>query len=184
MAATPSVCDFGWPAPDFALPATDGRDYRLADIAGPNGTLIMFICNHCPYVLSVLDHILRDGRDLQTLGVGVAAICANDAETYPADSFENMALLAQKHEFSFPYLHDQDQSVARAYDAACTPDFFGFNDDLQLQYRGRLIAPGYDAAQPETGRDLYGAMTRIADTGQGPREQVPSMGCSIKWKRV
>ena len=182
MAATPPVCDFDWPAPDFTLPATDGQSYSLQDIAGENGTLIMFICNHCPYVLAVIDRITRDAKDLQALGVGVAAICSNDAVAYPDDSFDKMKLLAEKHGFTFPYLHDEDQSVARAYDAACTPDFFGFNRDLGLQYRGRLDASRKESGPTDLRRDLYEAMKQVAETGKGPAEQVPSMGCSIKWK--
>ena len=182
MAATPPVCDFDWPAPDFTLPATDGQSYSLQDIAGENGTLITFICNHCPYVLAVIDRITRDAKDLQALGVGVAAICSNDAVAYPDDSFDKMKLLAEKHGFTFPYLHDEDQSVARAYDAACTPDFFGFNRDLGLQYRGRLDASRKESGPTDLRRDLYEAMKQVAETGKGPAEQVPSMGCSINWK--
>ncbi len=182
MAAIPPVCDFGWKAPDFTLPATDGKTYSLADIRGPNGTLIMFICNHCPYVLAVMDRIVRDARDLQALGIGVAAISANDAEAYPADSFENMKKMAEERGFTFPYLYDESQDVARAYDAVCTPDFFGFNADDELQYRGRLDESRKEAAPPDARRDLYEAMKQVARTGQGPREQIPSMGCSIKWK--
>ena len=182
MAATLPVCDFDWPAPDFRLPATDGRVYRRDDIAGESGTLIMFICNHCPYVLAVLDRIVRDARDLQALGIGVAAICANDAESHPADSFENMARMAEERAFPFPYLHDEEQSVARAHGAACTPDFFGFNRDLGLQYRGRLDASRRSAGPADLRRDLFEAMKRVAETGHGPAEQIPSTGCSIKWK--
>jgi len=182
MAVSTPVCDFGWPAPDFDLPATDGRRYRLADIAGPKGTLIMFICNHCPYVKSVLDRILRDAADLQALGLGVAAISANDAAAYPEDSFDNMTALARWLAFPFPYLYDADQTVARAYGAACTPDFFGFDATGGLQYRGRLDASGRQPAPPNARRELYEAMAQVAATGQGPAEQIPSMGCSIKWK--
>jgi peroxiredoxin len=182
MAATPPVCDFGWKAPDFTLPATDGKTYALADIAGPRGTLIMFICNHCPYVLAVLDRILRDARDLQAMGVGVAAICSNDATTHPDDSFDNMRAMAEQHGFPFPYLHDESQDVARAWDAACTPDFFGLNADGALQYRGRLDASGRNPAPEGAERELFEAMRLIAETGEGPRDQTPSMGCSIKWK--
>ncbi|NNE82188.1 MAG: thioredoxin family protein [Silicimonas sp.] len=181
-AAQPPVCDFGWKAPDFTLPATDGRTLSLSDIAGPNGTLVMFICNHCPFVLAVLDRMIRDARDLAPLGVGVAAICSNDATSHPADSFENMAKMAQDRDFPFPYLHDEDQSVARAYDAVCTPDFFGFNGDLELQYRGRLDASRGVAGPADLRRDLFEAMRAVAETGQGPRDQIASMGCSIKWK--
>jgi peroxiredoxin len=182
MPVTPPVCDFGWPAPPFRLPATDGRVYCREDIAGPKGTLVMFICNHCPYVLAVLDRIIRDGRELAALGVGVAAICSNDADAYPADGFDRMAVLARERDFPFPYLHDGDQSVARAYGAACTPDFFGFDAQGGLQYRGRLDASGRQAGPPDAPRELFEAMEQVAETGHGPRDQVPSMGCSIKWK--
>lgn len=182
MAVTPPVCDFGWKAPDFALPSTDGKTVTLADVAGPRGTLVMFICNHCPYVLAVLDRIIRDARDLQELGVGVVAISSNDAVTYPQDSFDKMKAMATARAFPFPYLYDEDQSVARAYDAACTPDFFGFNADGGLQYRGRLDASRKEAGPPDLHRDLHDAMKQVAETGNGPADQIPSMGCSIKWK--
>ncbi len=181
VALNPPVCDFDWPAPDFTLPATDGKTYRLADIQGENGTLIMFICNHCPFVLAIIDRIVRDGRDLQALGVGVAAICSNDARSYPADSFENMAKMATEQGFSFPYLHDEDQRIARAYHAVCTPDFFGFNKDLGLQYRGRLDASRMEPAPADQRRELFEAMRQIAETGRGPDDQIASIGCSIKW---
>ncbi len=182
MAATPPVCNFNWPAPGFSLPATDGKTYRLDDIAGENGTLLMFICNHCPYVLAILDRIIRDAEELKELGIGVAAICSNDAISYPADSFDNMTRMAAERSFPFPYLHDENQSVARNYDAACTPDFFGFNRDLGLQYRGRLDASRNVAGPVDLRRDLFEAMKQVAETGQGPREQIASIGCSIKWK--
>ncbi|MCT8329307.1 thioredoxin family protein [Albidovulum sediminis] len=182
MAATPPVCDFGWKAPAFSLPATDGKTYALSNVAGPKGTLVMFICNHCPYVLAVLDRILRDARDLQGLGIGVAAICANDAVAYPDDSFPEMRRMAEAKGFPFPYLHDESQAVARAWGAACTPDFFGLNAAGELQYRGRLDASGRMPGPADARRDLYEAMKAIAETGRGPAEQVPSMGCSIKWK--
>jgi peroxiredoxin len=178
MAVTPPVCDFDWLAPDFTLPASDGKTYSLSDVKGEKGTLVMFICNHCPYVKSIMDKIIRDAQDLQKLGIGVVAINSNDAETYPEDSFANM----QKLDLPFPYLHDETQAVARAYDAACTPDFFGFNADMGLQYRGRLDASGRNAGPDDLKRDLYEAMKQVAKTNQGPREQIPSMGCSIKWK--
>lgn len=184
MAAIPPVCDFGWSAPDFTLPATDGKTYSYGDIAGPNGTLVMFICNHCPYVLAVLDRIIRDARDLASLGIGVVAISSNDAESYPQDSFEHMREMAEAKGFPFPYLYDESQDVARAYDAVCTPDFFGFNADGELQYRGRLDESRKETAAPDVRRDLFEAMKQVAETGEGPRDQIPSMGCSIKWKAV
>jgi peroxiredoxin len=180
--ATPPVCDFGWKAVDFELPATDGKTYTLSDIAGPKGTLIMFICNHCPYVIGVLDRLVLDGGALAEHGIGVAAICSNDPVTYPEDSFEKMAEMAKREGFPFPYLHDESQTVARAYDAVCTPDFFGFNAGLELQYRGRLDGAGRGTRSDSDPRDLFDAMVEIAQTSQGPRDQVPSMGCSIKWK--
>lgn len=183
MATTPAVCDFGWSAPAFTLPATDGKTYALNDIAGKNGTLVAFICNHCPYVKAILDRLVRDATELQTLGIGVAAISANDARAYPEDSFENMGRVASAASFPFPYLYDESQEVARAYDAQCTPDFFGFNADLKLQYRGRLDASGARPAAPDVRRDLFEAMRLVSETGQGPVDQVPTMGCSIKWAR-
>jgi peroxiredoxin len=184
MAVETPICDFGWKAPDFRLPATDGKTYALADIRGPNGTLIVFICNHCPYVKGVIDRIVRDAAALQELGIGVAAICANDADSYPEDSFENMGEFARANGFAFPYLHDESQAVARAYDAVCTPDFFGFDAGLGLQYRGRLDASRREAGAADLKRELYQAMKGVAETGRGPEHQTPSMGCSIKWKPV
>jgi peroxiredoxin len=182
MAVSPPVCDFGRKAPDFALRGTDGRIWRLSDVAGPRGTLIMFICNHCPYVQAVIDRIVRDARDLRSLGIGVAAISANDPLQYPEDGFENMKAEALRHGFPFPYLFDESQDVARAYGAACTPDFFGYNSRSELQYRGRLDSSGRQPAAADSRRELYEAMKRVAQTGEGPRDQVPSVGCSIKWK--
>ena len=182
MADVPPVCEFDWPAPDFRLPATDGRTYTRNELLGPNGLLVMFICNHCPYVLAVIDKIVRDAADLQALGIGVAAICSNDAEAYPQDSFDRMREMADAKSFPFPYLHDADQTVARAFGAVCTPDFFGFNADLGLQYRGRLDASRREQGPDDLRRELYEAMKEVAETGRGPAEQVPTMGCSIKWK--
>ena len=182
MAVTTPVCDFGWNAPDFTLPSTDGEKISLSKVAGANGTLIMFICNHCPYVVSALDRIVSEAREVQQLGIGVAAICSNDAISYPADSFENMIRFSRDADFSFPYLRDEDQSVAQAFGASCTPDFFGFNSDLGLQFRGRLDSAGRQPVTKDTERDLHEAMTMIAQTGKGPKNQVPSIGCSIKWK--
>lgn len=182
MAARAPICDFGWKAPAFRLPATDGKVYTLEDVRGERATLLAFICNHCPYVQAVIDRLVRDAAALAEFGVATAAICANDATTHPDDSFDNMRRFAEAHRFAFPYLHDESQQVARAYDAVCTPDFFGFNADLALQYRGRLDESGIRPAGPEAKRELYEAMRQIAETGQGPREQAPAMGCSIKWK--
>jgi peroxiredoxin len=182
VSLNPPACDFGWPAPPFDLPGTDGRRHALAELAGPKGLLVMFICNHCPYVKAILDRLLRDCRELQALGIGVVAISANDPAAYPEDSFENMKRLAQDKGFPFPYLFDEDQSVARAYDAICTPDFFGFNHRLELQYRGRFDASRKETAPADARRELFEAMKQVADTGRGPAEQIPSIGCSIKWR--
>ncbi|UXU74547.1 MULTISPECIES: thioredoxin family protein [unclassified Paracoccus (in: a-proteobacteria)] len=182
MAVSPPVCDFGAKAPDFALPDPDGRIFRLGDIAGPRGTLVMFICNHCPYVQAVADRIRRDAAELQQLGIGVVAISSNDIEAYPEDAPEMMKAEAARHGFTFPYLYDETQEVARAYGAECTPDFFGYNARLELQYRGRLDASGRAPAALDARRELFEAMRQIAETGQGPRDQVASIGCSIKWK--
>ncbi|HUF56859.1 MAG TPA: thioredoxin family protein [Thermohalobaculum sp.] len=173
--------DIGGKAPDFRLPGTDGRDHALGDIAGARGTVIAFICNHCPYVLAVIDRIEREAEALREEGIGFAAICANDAERYPDDSFENMQAFAERHGLSFPYLRDESQEVARAYDAACTPEFHGFDPDLVLRYRGRLDASGRQPAAPDTRRELHEAMLAIAG-GRSPGEQHAAMGCSIKWK--
>jgi peroxiredoxin len=176
------VCDFGWPAPDFDLPGVDGKRYSLKEVAGPNGLLVMFICNHCPYVKAVIQRIVRDANDLKALGVGVIAIMSNDPTDYPEDSFENMQKLAAELAFPMPYVIDESQEVAKTWGAVCTPDFFGFNGKLELQYRGRLDESRKETAPEGVRRDLYEAMKQVAETGQGPREQIPSMGCSIKWK--
>ena len=184
MAAVPPICDFGWKAIDATLPGTDGQMHSIFQHKGENGLVVAFICNHCPYVKAVIDRIVDDAKKLEPYGVGFVAICSNDADAYPADSFEKMREFAKAHRFPFPYLHDADQSIARAYNAACTPDFFGFNADLRLQYRGRLDAARLDEPQPGTRRDLVEAMIAIARTGEGPADQIPSMGCSIKWKEA
>ncbi|MBZ0164466.1 MAG: thioredoxin family protein [Notoacmeibacter sp.] len=184
MAVVPPICDFGWKAIDARLPGADGRAYSVLDQAGPNGLVVAFICNHCPYVKAVVDRIVRDAIYLEDHGIGFAAINANDAEAYPEDSFANMKAFAAAHDFPFPYLHDEDQSVARAYDAVCTPDFFGFNANMELQYRGRLDASRKETGPADLKRDLYDAMVMVAKTGKGPRDQIASMGCSIKWKEA
>lgn len=182
MAATPPICDFGWKAQPFDLKNVDGTNVSLADIQGQNGTLIMFICNHCPYVKAIVPKMIRDAIDLAKLGVGVVAINANDSVQYPDDSFENMQRMSQENQFPFPYLHDEKQKVARAYNAICTPDFFGFNANLELQYRGRLDSARAQFSTDDLPRDLFNAMKMIVETGAGPAEQFSSMGCSIKWK--
>jgi peroxiredoxin len=181
MAEAPPVCEFGWKAPDFRLEGTDGAWHALDSLSGPKATLVVFMCNHCPYVKAILDRLIRDARDLAPLGVATIAICANDPVAYPEDSFENMVRVAREKDFPFPYLHDETQEVARAYGAVCTPDFFGFNAALELQYRGRLDETRTQAV-PGVRRELFEAMRQIAETGHGPRDQVPSMGCSIKWR--
>jgi len=175
------VCEFGLSAPDFSLPGVDGKTYRLADVRGPNGLLVMFVCNHCPYVQAVRERIVRDVNELKPLGIGAVAISSNDPTDYPEDSFDNMKKIAVAWMLPMPYLFDESQAVAKAYGAVCTPDFFGYNKELKLQYRGRLDASRKETA-PDARRDLFEAMREVATTGQGPKEQIPSMGCSIKWK--
>ncbi len=184
MAAIPPVCDFGWPAVDATLPGVDGQDHSIFGHAGPNGLVVAFICNHCPYVKAVIQRIVADANDLKAEGIGFVAINSNDAATYPEDSFGNMKLFAAAHHFTFPYLHDEDQAVARSYSAVCTPDFFGFNRDLKLQYRGRLDASRNQTGMANLRRDLFEAMKQVARTGYGPKDQIASIGCSIKWKHA
>jgi len=181
MAAETPVCEFGWKARDFSLEGIDGKTYTLESVRGKNGTLVIFMCNHCPYVKSVIGRIVRDVRDLEKAGIGAVAVMANDTEAYPEDSFENMKAFAKLHDIQFPYVIDRTQEVARAYDAVCTPDFFGFNKDLELCYRGRLDASKTTLVKGAR-RELYEAMMQVAKTGSGPEEQIPSMGCSIKWR--
>ena len=182
MTEIPPVCEFGRPIVDFVLPEpATGNSVSLADVKGEKGTLVMFICNHCPFVLAVVDRIVRDAKELQALGIGVVAISANDIETYPQDAPDKMVELAAEQGFTFPYLFDESQDVARAFEAVCTPDFFGYNAAGELQYRGRLDESRKEAAPADARRDLFEAMKGVAATGRGPSEQVPSMGCSIKW---
>jgi len=176
------ICDFGWQAPDFALPDPAGRVWTLEECRGDRGTLVMFICNHCPYVQAVIERIVRDTRDLAKLGVGSVAIMSNDVAAYPQDHPRHMARWARELEFPFPYLYDEQQSVARAYGAVCTPDFFGFDAQLGLQYRGRLDASGKMPAPAGATRELFEAMRQVASSGRGPAEQLASIGCSIKWR--
>jgi peroxiredoxin len=167
---------------DFSLKGTDGRTYSLADVKGEHGTLVMFICNHCPYVKGVIDRLVDDVRSLQSAGVGAVAIMSNDPKDYPEDSFDNMKGFAKAHGFVFPYVIDETQDIARAYGAVCTPDLFGFNAAGELQYRGRVDSAGSRPATGNEKRELRDAMLEIAKTGKGPAEQVPSVGCSIKWR--
>ena len=176
------VCEFGQAIVDFKLPGVDGRQWSMRDCMGEKGLLVMFICNHCPYVKAVLDRVVRDARELKTLGVNSVAIMSNDPTQYEEDSFDNMRALADRMQFPFPYLLDESQAVAKAYGAVCTPDFFGYNAAGELQYRGRLDASRREAAPANVRRDLFEAMKQVAETGRGPEEQVPGMGCSIKWK--
>jgi len=183
MVSTPTpVCDFGWKAIDFDLPGVDGKRHNLASACKSNGLLVMFICNHCPYVKAVLDRIIRDAHELAPLGIGCIAIMSNDPSEYPEDSWDNMAKIARAMAFPFPYVLDETQEIAKAYGAVCTPDFFGFNGKLELQYRGRLDESRKEAASANVRRDLFEAMKQVALSGEGPRDQVPSIGCSIKWK--
>ena len=177
------ICDFGQKAHDFELKSTDNKIISLEDIKGENGTLIMFICNHCPYVKAVTKDIVEDCNELKKIGISSVAICANDAENYPEDSFDNMIEFAKKNQFGFPYLNDETQEIAKTYDAVCTPDFFGYNKDLELQYRGRLRELKNLVPVRSGESDLLVAMKQIAKTGKGPENQTPSAGCGIKWKQ-
>lgn len=173
----------GWQAADFALPATDGETYRIRDCAGSQGLVVAFICNHCPYVKASIGRFVADAAELKRLGIGTVAICSNDPVAYPADSFDNMKAFAREHRFGFPYLQDEGQEAARAYQAQCTPDFFGFDRELELKYRGRLDRLRTETEAPEpVRRELLEAMRMVAETGRGPDEQWPAIGCSIKWK--
>ena len=176
------ICDFGKKAIDFNLPGVDGRMWSLAQCMGKNGLLVMFICNHCPYVKAVQERLVRDTRELKQFGIEAVAIMSNDSAEYPEDSFDNMKLQSECMHFSFPYLLDESQAVAKTYGAVCTPDFFGYNSAFELQYRGRLDASRKETAPADSKRELFEAMKLIAETGKGPEHQIASMGCSIKWK--
>src|SRR5215510_2165329 len=182
MADQPPVCDFGWKAVPFTLPGVDSKTYSLDGLRGKNGTVVMFICNHCPYVKAVIDRIVRDCKELAPLGIGSIAVMSNDPADYPEDSFDNMKKVARDKGFPFPYVIDETQDVARAYGTVCTPEFFGFNAALELEYHGRLDASRRDLV-PNAKRELFDAMKQVAQTGKGPKEQVASVGCSIKWRK-
>ena len=176
------ICDFGKKADDFKLKSTNNEFLTLNDVKGDNGTLVMFICNHCPYVKAVISDIVNDCKLLQNLDVSSVAICSNDVINYPEDSFDKMIEFSNSNNFSFPYLHDETQEIARKFDAVCTPDFFGYNKNLELQYRGR-IRELKDLKPIRSGEsELYLAMKMIAETGRGPKDQISSMGCNIKWR--
>ena len=184
MAVSTPIADIGWKAPAFRLKGIDGHMHALKQLAGPRGTVVVFMCNHCPYVKGIMPRLIRDARDLQALGVHTVAINANDDQAYPEDSFDNMKAFAKEWALPFHYLHDPTQEVARAYEAVCTPDFFGLDHDLRLQYRGRLDAGRKDPVPEDTPRELFDAMRLVAHFGYGPGEQHASMGCSIKWRTV
>ena len=182
VAKTTPVCNFGEAIHDFSLPATDGKTYNARDCMGANGLLIMFICNHCPYVKAVRKKLATQTKQLLDHGINSVAIMSNDPTEYSEDSFDNMKKIAEKFSYPFPYLYDESQAVAKAYGAVCTPDFFGYNKDFELQYRGRLDASGPSKNNNDLKQELLEAMVLIAETGRGPEHQVPSIGCSIKWK--
>jgi peroxiredoxin len=182
MALLMPVSEIGNHAPEFSLPATDGKTYRLADVSGPKGTVVVFICNHCPYVKGVADRMVADAKALAAEGIGFVAISSNDVEAFPEDSFPKMKDFAARYSFAFPYLFDESQAVARAYGAVCTPDFFGLNAEGIIEYRGRLDEGKKDPPPAGAKRELVDAMTLIAATGRGPKDQIPSVGCSMKWK--
>jgi peroxiredoxin len=184
VSLNPPVCEFGWRPPRFDLLGIDGKRHSPESASGSNGLLVMFICNHCPYVKAILPRIVRDTRELAAHGIGSIAIMSNDPTDYPEDSFDNMRRVATDNGFPFPYVIDDTQAVARAYGAVCTPDFFGFNADLELQYRGRLDASRKEAAPEDAPRELFEAMKQVAGSGQGPRQQTASIGCSIKWREA
>ena len=175
------ICDFGQKAHDFKLKSTDNKIISLEDVKGENGTLIMFICNHCPYVKAILTKLVKEGQKLNKAGIPIFAVCSNDSEEYPEDSFENMAKFAKEYNLPFPYLIDETQEIAKSYGAVCTPDFFGYNFNLELQYRGRLDGTRM-SKKTDTSNELLDAMIQIAHLGKGPEKQTPSIGCSIKWK--
>lgn len=176
------VCEFDEPVVDFSLPGVDGKIWTPETARGEKGLLVMFICNHCPYVKAIRDRLVRDASELMVFGINSVAIMSNDPTEYEEDSFENMKKVAEEFNFPFPYLLDESQQVAKDYGAVCTPDFFGYNESMQLQYRGRLDASRKEAAADDVKRDLFDAMKQVAQTSRGPEDQIPSMGCSIKWK--
>jgi peroxiredoxin len=182
MATSAPMGEIGWKGIDAILPGVDGNEHQISAHCGPGGLVVAFICNHCPYVKGQIARMVRDAMELDAHGIGFVAVNSNDASQYPDDSFKNMKLFAREHRIRFPYLVDADQHVARSYGAVCTPDIFGFNADMKLQYRGRLDASRHADAPDDLRRDLLEAMIEISRSGRGPAEQIPSIGCSIKWK--
>ena len=174
--------EIGFEAPDFSLPGTDSKTWTLVDVKGENGLVVAFICNHCPYVIAVIDRFVEDAKTLQAKGVGVVAIMSNDWFAYPADTPDRMVGFAAAHGFTFPYLIDESQGVARAYAAVCTPDIFGFGNDVTLKYRGRVDSSGQRPTGPDTRREMLQAMIAVAEKNTVPAGQQPSIGCSIKWR--
>ena len=175
------ICDFGQAAKSFELKSTNNEIINLNDVRGENGTLVMFICNHCPYVIAVIKDIIDDYKNLKGFGIKAVAICSNDSINYPDDSFDKMIQFDKDHDFNFPYLIDETQDIAKSYGAVCTPDFFGYNKNLELQYRGRIRELKNLKPVKTNKSDLFKAMKQIAETGNGPKDQIPSMGCGIKW---
>jgi peroxiredoxin len=175
------ICDFGQVAKSFELKSTNNEIIKLSDVKGENGTLIMFICNHCPYVKAVIEDIIEDCNNLKELGIKAVAICSNDTINYPEDSFDEMIKFHKEYNFNFPYLIDETQKIAKNYGAVCTPDFFGYNQKLELQYRGRIRELKNLKPLKKSESDLFKAMKQIAKTNKGPKDQIPSMGCGIKW---
>ena len=175
------ICNFGEKAKNFYLISTDNKKISLSDVKGKNGTLVMFICNHCPYVKAIIKNIVEDVKYLETLNIKSVAIMSNDVKNYPEDSFENMITFSKLNNFSFPYLFDETQKIAKDYGAVCTPDFFGYNSNLELQYRGRIRELKNLKPVIKGDSDLMTAMKLIVETGKGPKKQIPSMGCNIKW---
>ena len=181
MAVSTPICNFGEKSHHFNLQSTEGKLVDLNDVIGKNGYLIMFICNHCPYVQAIINFLVEDAKYLETIGLKSVAIMSNDTKTYPEDSFENMKKFAKENNFTFPYLYDEKQDIAKKYSAVCTPDFFGYNKNSELQYRGRILEARKLKPVREGDSDLKKAMKLIAETGKGPKNQIPSMGCNIKW---
>ena len=175
------ICNFGEKPHSFSLKGVDEKIYKLEDCLGKNGTIIMFICNHCPYVKAIIKNIVEDTNKLKELNIKAVAIMSNDTINYPEDSFEKMKEFSELNNLNFPYVIDTSQEIAKKYGAVCTPDFFGYNGNQELQYRGRMRELKELRPVNSGDSDLYKAMKQISETGKGPDNQIPSMGCNIKW---